>query len=44
VPIQASPDSSQRSIFALRRALPRSIVEGMLARKFGISPKAAQRT
>jgi len=32
------------TIFALRRALPRSIVEGMLARKFGISPKAAQRT
>jgi short-subunit dehydrogenase len=31
------------TIFALRRALPRSVVESVLARKFGISPKAEQR-
>ena len=31
------------TIFALRRALPRSVVESVLARKFGISPKAKQR-
>jgi short-subunit dehydrogenase len=31
------------TIFALRRALPRSVVESVLARKFGLSPKAAQK-
>lgn len=31
--------SNAGAVFALRRALPRSIVEGMLARRFGISPK-----
>jgi len=33
--------SNAGTVFALRRALPRSVVEGMLARKFGISPKPA---
>ena len=32
------------TIFALRRALPRSVVESVLARKFGISRKAPQRS
>ncbi len=31
--------SSAPAIFALRRALPQSVVEGLLARKFGISPR-----
>jgi NAD(P)-dependent dehydrogenase (short-subunit alcohol dehydrogenase family) len=29
-------------VFALQRALPHSVVEGMLARKFGISPKSVR--
>ena len=29
------------TVFALQRALPRSLIEGMMARKFGISPKPA---
>ena len=35
--------SNAGTVFALRRALPRSAVERVLARKFGISPKAAQK-
>lgn len=35
--------SSSSTVFALRRALPRSMVETVLARKFGICPKAAQK-
>jgi short-subunit dehydrogenase len=35
--------SNASTVFALRRALPRSLVERMLARKFGISPKAAEK-
>ena len=31
--------SNAPAIFALRRALPQSVVEGLLARKFGISPR-----
>jgi NAD(P)-dependent dehydrogenase (short-subunit alcohol dehydrogenase family) len=36
--------SNASTVFALRRALPQSIVEGMLARKFGISSKLAERS
>ncbi len=32
------------TVFALRRALPSSLIEGMVARKFGISPKPAARS
>ena len=35
--------SNASTVFALRRALPQSLVEGMLARKFGISPKSVDR-
>lgn len=33
--------SNAGTVFALRRALPRSVVEQMMARRFGISPKGA---
>lgn len=36
--------SNAGTAFALRRALPRSWVEGMLARRFGISPKAVAKS
>jgi short-subunit dehydrogenase len=35
--------SNAGTVFALRRTLPRSVVEAMLARKFGISPRAARK-
>ena len=34
--------SNASAVFALRRALPRSVVEFMLARKFGISPRSVR--
>jgi short-subunit dehydrogenase len=35
--------SNAPAVFALQRALPRSLVENVLARKFGISPKPVDR-
>jgi len=34
--------SNAPAVFALQRALPQSLVEGMLARKFGLSPKPVE--
>ncbi|MCW2762292.1 MAG: family NAD(P)-dependent oxidoreductase [Marmoricola sp.] len=36
--------SNSSAAFAMRRALPASLVEGIIARKFGISPKPIERS